>query len=96
MSVVKNPTVCYPRELKICKLCQTDVEDEVHFLLKCESLERECLLLYKICPEVLNYCTDLDKCLFLFSKPHVMGNYVQKLWQLHEELMQNMTDVSRI
>ena len=30
-----------PRESQICKLCNTDVENELHFLFVCEKLQQE-------------------------------------------------------
>jgi hypothetical protein len=60
------------RNERLCKMCSTSVEDELHFLLKCPLLEgRRTLLTTKlstICPsfEKLN---DLDKFYFLIDSP---------------------------
>ena len=81
-----------PRHQRICKLCDGgNVENELHFLFGCKTLENIRINLYYEHPELLNYCTDVDKCTFLFAKPYIVGNYVKKLWQVRENVLNEVS-----
>ena len=70
-----------PRNLRICNLCEVEVEDEIHFLFTCEKLQSCRLAMYHKIPEILNHSNPNDKLSFLMKKPYILGNYVYSLWQ---------------
>ena len=65
----KNPKI--PRELRICPICRVEVENEIHFLLKCEAyLDREEFLNWITTSHVPNFkhLNLHDKFIYLMSQ----------------------------
>ena len=59
------------RDQRICYLCKNDVESELHFLFECNKTNKvRTDLLYRY-PEILNYCTNVDK-------PNVKTLYIRE------------------
>ena len=71
--------------MRLCKKCDTDteVEDEIHFLFKCDVYNRERLSLFNQVPELSELRTETDQLKYLLThKPYVLSNYVYDLWQI--------------
>ena len=79
------------RQDRICDLCNTEVETETYFLFNCKKLADVRLKLIHETPELLQYCTCIDKLKFLLSKPYVLGKYVNVLWKERMKLCNQMT-----
>ena len=74
------------RQDRLCKLCKTTVECELHFLFDCPKLLNRGLDLYNEVPECLNYA-GTQRIEFLCNKPHVFGNYLADQWQTRTILL---------
>jgi hypothetical protein len=79
-----------PREQRICKLCNIEVEDELHFLFRCCKLQH-IRALYK---ELITYLTisepnDIDRFKFIFSKPCIIttSNFVKALYDERKTIL---------
>ena len=70
-----------------CKLCQAgETEDKLHFLFRCDKLQKAHIEMYHATPELLNVNNELTKFQMLRNMPNVFGNSIVKLWQLCERL----------
>lgn len=78
---------------RICKLCKNDVEDEIHFLLKCPVLDniRETTLvtIFKLYPKI-ETLSDKDKFIWLMSAED--SNMLHLLQQLLSSLSEERTN----
>ena len=54
-----------PRTERICKLCNLDVETEIHFIFHCNSYHEGRVKLHHQVPEVLNFQTPVEKLKYL-------------------------------
>ena len=81
-----------PRFERICTICSGEVEDEIHFILRCPALVNarkplldKCFKLY----EDFQTCTDIQKLNFIFNNLNV--NFVAKsifqMFQLRKSLL---------
>ena len=76
-----------PRENQICKLCQVDVESELHFLFDCVKLNSCRTTLYHDCNEALTYSPPISRLQFLMTKPYFLGKFISELWQTRNLLL---------
>lgn len=72
-----------PVHERICPFCRTDVENELHIIIKCETYEtiRESLF-HKACvvyPD-FNVLTDEEKMIFLFSNQLMIRECAKTCW----------------
>jgi hypothetical protein len=70
------------REQRICRLCEKDIGDELHFLCKCPPLQKQRHILFtKIASthKEFNTYTDTQKCIFLLAPPQEMSPIVGQL-----------------
>ena len=74
------------RHQRICKLCNSAVETEYHFLFDCVKLNKTCIEHVYECPELLNFVDNAHKLTYLHTKPYLLGRYIVKLWHTHELL----------
>ena len=85
------------RHERICKICGTETECELHFLFRCQAYSNRRTQLYQKFPEILNYADDTDKFGFMCNMPHALGNYLSDIWKERALLygnMNNMNDVN--
>ena len=69
-----------PRCQRMCKLCNIEVENEVHFLFTCTVNHDNRVKMYHKFPELLNQTNLEERFKLLCSKPHIFCNYVSDLW----------------
>ena len=77
------------RANRICQVCNKEVEDELHFLFRCEDYVESRSEMYHECPEVLNYITDIERLDCLNKRPNVLGKYIEKLWRTRNSILNN-------
>ena len=81
------------RNERVCQLCGNDVDCEFHFLFNCTSTHdkhmQEC---HKV-PELLQYSNETDKLKFLLTKPYILGNYINSLWQERNAILSNKMNI---
>ena len=66
-----------PKEERICEICNKGVEDEIHFLVKCDLYETLRKPLFDICTELksqFGYYSDQEKFVFIMTTPLLMDN----------------------
>ena len=66
-----------PKEDRICEVCKNGVEDEIHFLIKCQLYEAGREPLFELCAGLrpqFRYYSDQEKFIFLMTSPFLMGN----------------------
>ena len=71
-----------------CKLCNNEVGDEIHFLLKCKALEAKrqaCLNELKDLESELDPFKQIN---ILMDKPYKLGKLIDNLWQRRNFLLQ--------
>ena len=78
-----------PHESRICKLCKKSVEDEIHFLFKCDLLRENRLTLYRNQPNLLSTSSNIEKLKQLADRPYVLGNYIDNLWKTRTRVCNN-------
>ena len=78
-----------PRCERICKLCDLEVEDTSHFLFRCVANKPARLEMYHKLPEILQIDIDTEKIKFLENYPYQYANFVNKLWQMCENMLNN-------
>ena len=78
-----------PRQQRICELCKTEVECEIHFLFNCKKTKHMSMQLYHKIPELLNYVDKVERFKFLCKKPHILSKYVTDLWSERGKLLCN-------
>ena len=69
-----------PRHERICKLCNNDVEDEIHFLFNCSKLQNQHVKLYDKVPELLHIENLVSRFENLCNCPFIFGNFIEQLW----------------
>ena len=68
------------REDRICRLCHTDIETELHFLFECSALVAPGSALYLKISELTTISTNVEKLKTLVKMPYTFGNYIERLW----------------
>lgn len=66
-----------PKEDRICEVCKNGIEDEIHFLIKCQLYEAGREPLFELCAGLrpqFRYYSDQEKFIFLMTSPFLMGN----------------------
>ena len=80
-----------PAEQRICKLCMDEVEDELHFCLKCKttSAARIPLMKYmkRICPTFETMSTQQQFTKIMSSGGRHVARYIHKLFLLRNKLI---------
>jgi exonuclease III len=82
------------RELRICRLCDKDMGDELHFLCKCPLLQKQRQLLFtklaSIDTEFDTY-TDAQKCIFLLDPTEetcpIVGQFCYEMMDTRDNLL---------
>ena len=69
-----------PRAGRICKLCQTEPESELHFLFQCSKLADAHEKLYQKLPWLTNIIEPIKKFELLCNSPYTFANYCNELW----------------
>ena len=69
------------RESRICKLCNVEVETELHFLFRCMRNIDVRIKNYHKFPEILNLASDVEKLKFLNEHPYKLTNFMSELWE---------------
>ena len=62
---------------RICQICLEDIEDEIHFLVKCKHYANLRQPLFNDCINLrpqFCYYTDKEKFIFIMASPSIMGN----------------------
>ena len=77
------------RENCIYKNCKLRVEDEMHFLFHCPVTAAARKLYCDTIPELSEAVVDIEKLKFLVEKPHLFGNYIDKVWQMRIQYVNN-------
>ena len=80
------------REMRICRLCNSAVEDELHFLFQCKNPEMNTLkieLYHQLLPELLNHENDFIKFREINNHPHIFGKYITRLWDKRAQIVYN-------
>ena len=75
------------RSDRICKLCATDVEDQLHFLFSCPKLLLTRDVMYAGLPELCVQRNPVNKFQTLCTHPHAMGRHVSSLWNMRQTLL---------
>ena len=78
-----------PREERFCKMCDTGIEDELHFLFDCDRLSPQHSKLIRMLPELQNFDEPIERYKFLLQFPHVFAKHIFNLWQTHLEIKIN-------
>ena len=66
-----------PKEERICEMCNKGIEDEIHFLVKCDFYKTLRKPLYDICTELrpqFGFYSDQEKFIFIMTNSVLMGN----------------------
>ena len=66
-----------PKEERICEICNEGIEDEIHFLVKCDLYKTLRKPLVDICTELrpqFGFYSDQEKFVFLMTTSLLMGN----------------------
>ena len=74
-------------EERMCKLCNTAVEDDMHFLFGCPKLINEQISLYVNKPELLNSNDMSERLKFLLNMPFLLSKYIRNNWQTRNEIL---------
>ena len=69
-----------PREQRICNLCKSDVEDEVHFMFNCPELADVRQPFYEKVSELRVCENDIKRFKTLDSMPFMFGDFITKMW----------------
>ena len=80
------------REQRICKLCNSELENELHFLFKCPKLVANYDELAAKVPELKNEILLHKRWEMLKQKPFVYSEYLRKLWNKRNNLMTNIVN----
>ena len=80
-----------PRELRVCKLCNNEVEDEKHFLFDCVKLNGPCIKLYHKNPELLNH-DYVNRIKMLLETPYSFGYFIDNMWKLRAEQLKQLVN----
>ena len=72
-----------PRDERICEECnKCEMEDELHFLFKCDKYDEWRLSLYHKLPELLNFNDNLKIFQLLNEHIYIFSNYLKAIWEL--------------
>ena len=82
-----------PRELRLCQLCKTEVEDDIHILFKCPALLKEQVTLYNKIPDLLHTGSLMERLKTRTNMPHIFGNHISNIWREHNEILSNLNKV---
>ena len=66
-----------PKNERICPVCREGIEDEVHFLVKCNFYEASRKPLLDLCIELrphFDFYSDEEKFFFIMTTPLLMGS----------------------
>ena len=77
-----------PKEERICQICHDGIEDEIHFLIKCKTLQQLRQPLLASCYESkpnFDFYTDKEKFIFIMTTPHLMGNVSKFVYSAFKE-----------
>ena len=69
-----------PAEERLCKMCNSgEVEDEIHFLLRCNlyAMERQALIAKLPQPDLFSILTNIEKMEILMNDPQVIKSTAQ-------------------
>ncbi len=81
------------RDHRICTLCNTAVEDQIHFVFKCPTYENIRNDFYVTCEDrVTNWAelSDTQRIAILFENhPRMFGKYVKKLFVHRKNILFN-------
>ena len=70
LNIEKGRYLKLPVEQRICQLCHMDVEDEFHFLMNCDKLIHERVILFRNIFDIVPSFTtmsDVEKFMFLLT-----------------------------
>ena len=73
--------------IRICQVCKKYVEDEIHFLIKCDQYNTLRQPMLDLCVDLrpqFHFYSDQEKFIFLMTNPKLVGN-VSKYIQLAME-----------
>ena len=76
-----------PVSERICNLCKSDCETEIHFLFECSKTNKIRVWLYKYAPDLLHESDNFEKFKSLCNMPYTCANYVDKLWRERSRLL---------
>ena len=79
-----------PHESRVCKMSDSAIEDEIHFLIVCENLRDARLSLYSKIPELLNLLRNIDRLELLNNMPYTFGNYIDEIWQIRARKLESV------
>ena len=85
-----------PRQERMCKVCNIEVESESHFLFRCISLMNVCIKHYHDYPEILNLNSTHEKISFLNSHPYKFSRFVEELWQERGKILTNKCNFDKV
>ena len=74
------------RHERICNLCNTECEDEYHFIFRCNKLENIHQDLYDR-EDYLYSLNEKEKITELTKRPYVFANFLYKMWQARSKLI---------
>ena len=98
LNIEKGRYLKIPVEQRICQLCHMDVEDEFHFLMKCDNLINERVTLFRNISDIVPSFTtmsDEEKFMFLLTshdldicKVVILG--VSNMYLVNQSMKQNL------
>ena len=76
-----------PLECITCPVCKNGVEDEAHFLFRCEQYSVVCKKLYEDFPDLLQCDNDINKLKILLNMPYTFSAFIGELWNRRQKIL---------